>query len=206
MVKQYGFYINVDDCTGCKTCMMACKDKNDLEVGLKYRKVIEYAGGSWREENGVAVADNVFAYTITAACMHCQDPACKKACPTGAMSKREDGIVYVNESKCIGCSYCAWACPYGAPRLNVKRKVMGKCDLCRDFIDNGENPACVDACPMRCLEYGEVGELRAKYGNTAYVEPLPLPDMTNPSIVIKPSRLNSGNKPGKVMNAEEELL
>jgi len=185
--------------------MMACKDKNNLVVGLKYRKVIEYAGGHWLEEEGFPVPNNVYTYTISISCMHCQNPACIKACPTGAMTKREDGIVYVDESKCVACSYCAWACPYGAPRLNNQRKVIGKCDFCRDFVDNNQNPACVDACTMRCLEYGEVEELRSKYGDNAQIAPLPSPSSTNPSVVIKPSRLNPDNKPGSVVNAEEEL-
>ncbi len=206
MAKQYGFYINVDECIGCKSCMMACKDKNNLAVGLKYRKVIEYAGGDWSEKDGVAVPDGVFRYTVSISCNHCEVPACTKVCPTGAMTKREDGIVYVNESKCVGCSYCSWSCPYGAPRLNIQRKVMGKCDFCRDLLENGENPACIDTCPMRCMDYGEISELRAKYGSNAHIEPLPLPDMTKPSLVIKPSRWNPDNKPGSVVNAEEELL
>jgi anaerobic dimethyl sulfoxide reductase subunit B (iron-sulfur subunit) len=206
MTKQYAFYYNVDACIGCKVCMIACKDKNNLAVGLKYRKVVEYAGGSWSEKDGVVAPQNVFTYSVSISCMHCQNPVCKKVCPTGAMTKREDGIVYVDEAKCIGCGYCAWACPYGAPRLNVQRKVMGKCDFCRDLIDQGENPVCIDACPMRCIEYGELEELKAKYGDKAQTEPLPLPDMTSPSVVFKPSRLNPDNKPGMVVNAEEELL
>lgn len=205
-MTQYGFYYNVDSCIGCKTCAAACKDKNNLDVGLKYRKVIDYEGGKWAVKDEVPVPENIFCYSVSIACNHCQEPACTKVCPTSAMTKREDGIVYVNENKCIGCGYCVWACPYGAPRLNVQKKVMGKCDFCRDLIDKGENPACVDACPMRCMEYGEIAELRAKYGDNASVEPLPSPDTTKPSVVIKPSRLNPDNLPGKVINPEEELL
>jgi anaerobic dimethyl sulfoxide reductase subunit B (iron-sulfur subunit) len=185
---------------------MACKDKNNTFVGLKYRSVIEYERGGWEEKEGCLIPSEVSVYSLSFSCMHCQDPACVKACPTTAMTKRKDGIVYVDESKCVACSYCLWNCPYGAPRLNTSRKAMGKCDFCRDLIDQGENPACVDACLMRCLEYGELDELRTKYGNNAQIAPLPSPSITKPSVVINPSRWNLENKPGRIINAKEELL
>lgn len=205
MVNQYGFYYNSDLCAKCNVCAAACKDKNSTYAGIKYRRVIEYGGGEWTvDDKGIPTADNVYVYSISFACMHCKDPACTAACPTGAMTKREDGIVYVDQKVCIGCNYCVWACPYDAPRFNSALKAMGKCDFCKDLIDEGENPACVNACQMRAIEYGEISDLRAKYGTNADVAPLPSSSITNPSVVIKPSRW--AGRPGRIISTEEELI
>ncbi len=98
-------------------------------------------------------------------CLHCETPACVTVCPTGASYKRaEDGIVLVDEDKCIGCQLCSWACPYGAREYSAVEGVMKKCTLCVDRIYN-ENleeserqPACVQACPTRARHFGDLGD------------------------------------------------
>ena len=117
MTTQYGFFIDSSRCTGCKTCELACKDYKDLTPEVSFRRIYEYAGGDWQEDNGVW-HQNVFAYYLSISCNHCEDPACTKVCPSGAMHKREDGFVVVDEDVCIGCRYCHMACPYGAPQYN----------------------------------------------------------------------------------------
>lgn len=98
-------------------------------------------------------------------CLHCETPACVTVCPTGASYKRaEDGIVLVDEDKCIGCQLCAWACPYGAREFSAKHGVMQKCTLCVDRIYNetldesDRQPACVMACPTRARHFGDLGD------------------------------------------------
>jgi Fe-S-cluster-containing dehydrogenase component len=98
-------------------------------------------------------------------CLHCETPACVTVCPTGASYKRaEDGIVLIDEDKCIGCQLCAWACPYGAREFSAKRGVMQKCTLCVDRIYNetlderDRKPACVLACPTRARHFGDLGD------------------------------------------------
>lgn len=98
-------------------------------------------------------------------CLHCETPACVTVCPTGASYKRaEDGIVLIDEDKCIGCQLCAWACPYGAREFSEKRGVMQKCTLCVDRIYNetldpaDRQPACVMACPTRARHFGDLGD------------------------------------------------
>ena len=81
--------------------------------------------------------------------------------------KREDGIVLIDEKKCIGCKYCAWVCPYGAPQFREDLGVMTKCNLCFDYIDEGKNPSCVDACPTRSFDVGDYEDLVKKYGEEA---------------------------------------
>lgn len=101
MTTQYGFFIDSSRCTGCKTCELACKDYKDLTPDVSFRRIYEYAGGDWQEDNGVW-HQNVFAYYLSIACNHCEDPACTKVCPSGAMHKREDGFVVVDEDVCPG--------------------------------------------------------------------------------------------------------
>jgi len=98
-------------------------------------------------------------------CLHCEDAPCVTVCPTGASYKRsEDGIVLVDESMCIGCGLCAWACPYGAREMDPVAQVMKKCTLCVDRIYN-ENiaeidrvPSCVRTCPANARHYGDFAD------------------------------------------------
>src|SRR5688572_17116156 len=102
-------------------------------------------------------------------CLHCENPACVTVCPTGASYKRaEDGIVLVDEDKCIGCKLCSWACPYGAREYSEVEGVMKKCTLCVDRIYN-ENlpeaerePACVQVCPTKARHFGDLGDPESK--------------------------------------------
>lgn len=207
MAKQLAFYFNASACIGCKTCQIACKDKNDLPVGIMWRRVVAYEGGNWIETSGTHAPNGVFAYNVSTSCQHCQDPQCVKVCPTGAMHKDENGIVSVNADVCVGCRYCEWACPYGAPQFSEAKGVMTKCDFCKDQIAEGLSPECVRSCPMDALQFGELEELRAKYGDVAAIEPLPTADITHPSLVITlhPKAQISGEGTGRIANLLEEL-
>lgn len=205
--KQYAFYFDSSRCSGCKACQIACKDKNDLEVGQIWRRVYEIQGGDWLR-SGNTWTSNVFVYNLSMACNHCENPLCVQGCPTTAMHKREDGIVLVNEERCIGCRYCEWACPYGSPQFNPVKGKMGKCNFCYDLVEQGSPPACVAACPQRALDYGELSELEAKYGHNAdmtVVAPLPDPSITQPTTIIKPhpNALRAQSEPAGVSNTEE---
>lgn len=207
MAKQKAFYFDSSACTGCKACQIACQDKNDLPAGLLWRRVFSYGGGSWVKTGEVMAPHNFFTYSVSTACQHCSNPVCLDVCPASAITKRADGIVLIDGSKCIGCRYCQWACPYGAPVFNEESSVMTKCNFCYDLQDQGLNPACVDACVMRCLEFGDLDELRQKHGDLAAIEPLPTADITKPSLVITPHKgaQLSGEGTGKILNLPEEL-
>jgi anaerobic dimethyl sulfoxide reductase subunit B (iron-sulfur subunit) len=198
------FYVNLNACTGCKACQVACKDKWNLPVGRTWRRVAEYTGGAWVQENGT-FQQNVFAYYVSVACNHCENPACIEACPAQAIMKRPDGIVVINQQDCIGCRYCEWTCPYGAPQFDAQIGKMSKCNFCYDAIDAGESPACVGACPVRALDYGELSDLQAKYGTLRAVEPLPDPSITRPSVVLSPHKDSQmvGSGTGQLSNPEE---
>lgn len=210
MAKQLAFYFDASACADCKACQIACQDKNNLPAAILWRRVFQYNGGDWLPDGDIPDlhrANNVYSYSISTACMHCQNPICVDLCPAAALTKREDGIVELDEEKCIGCRYCEWACPYGAPVFDEVRNVMTKCTFCEDLLAQGENPACVDACPMRCLDFGELDELRAKYGDAGSIEPLPTADITKPALVIRPhehsERTGQGN--GEIANLPEEV-
>ena len=134
------------------------------------------------------VPSGVFTYFVSNACNHCEKPICMEVCPASAISKREDGIVLIDADKCIGCRYCSWACPYGAPQFNEEIKVMTKCNFCYDLQAQGEKPACVDACPYRVLEFGDIEELKAKHGSLVNVAPMPDPSLTKPAVVYSPHK------------------
>lgn len=204
MVKQYAFYIDSSVCSGCKTCQMACKDKNDLEIGLLWRRVYEVSGGEWEKKDSIWKS-GVFAYNLSIACNHCSKPMCRKFCAAGAVKKHENGIVVLDRDECVGCRMCEWRCPYSAPQFDQKTGTMSKCDFCFDLIDSGQPPACVSACPMRALDFGNFEELKKKYFGSGTIYPFPSPSITGPSIVIKPHRdVGRAEKEGaKIANKEE---
>jgi anaerobic dimethyl sulfoxide reductase subunit B (iron-sulfur subunit) len=207
MAKQLGFYFNSNICVGCKACQIACKDKNHLPVGVIWRRVVEYGGGSWVQRDGVLVPQGVFGYFLSISCNHCETAVCTEVCPTGSMHKADDGTVQINPDGCIGCRYCEWACPYGAPQFNEEAGVMTKCNFCLDLVSVGIQPSCVSSCPMRALEFGEIDELRARYGDTVEIEPLPVKTITRPALVITPHRNAqvSGAGTGKILSLAEEI-
>lgn len=187
MAKQLGFCIEQNMCMGCKACQVACKDRANLDLGQLFRAVTEVEGGGFSEV-GDALNNDVYSYWTTLSCNHCDNPVCVDACPTGAMYKRkDDGIVLVNKEVCIGCGACQAACPYDAPVLIEKEKKMGKCDFCVDLVIQGNNPICVGACPVRAIHFGEIGELRSKYGMVDTLDGLPAPT-TKPNLVIVPHK------------------
>ena len=204
MTKQYAFYFDSSACSGCKACQVACKDKHNLEVGRLWRRVYEVSGGDW-QRRGQAWTTSVFAYNLSLACNHCEKPICLEVCPTTAIYKRPDGIVLIDEGKCIGCRYCSWACPYGAMQYDLKKGKMTKCTFCVDELDAGHSPACVVACPLRALEFGELADLEARYGSLKGVYPMPLSELTQPSLVITPHPNARGAlaRQGRIANREE---
>ena len=209
MAKQLAFYFDASACANCKACQIACQDKNRLPAYLRWRRVLQYGGGDWLPHpyQQRVMVNTVFSYSLSIACMHCETPLCADVCPTAAISKRDDGVVLLDTTKCIGCRYCEWACPYGATQFNEELGVITKCDFCQDFLAQGQNPACVDACVMRCLDYGELNELRAKYGSYNAIEPLPTADITQPALVITPHKDSqmSGKGTGWLLNLPEEF-
>ena len=172
--KKLGLVIDLDICVGCHACAVNCKEWNASGHMAPLTDVHAYGAG----QDGVWF-NRVHAYEVEPedgagtgmtvhfprSCLHCEDAACVTVCPTGASYKRrEDGIVLVDEDKCIGCKLCSWACPYGAREYDPSEGVMKKCTLCVDKIYN-ENleeidrvPACVATCPVGARHFGDLGD------------------------------------------------
>ena len=208
-MKNPAFYFNAELCTGCKACMIACKDKHNLGTGVNWRKVLEFAGGEFIPTGNSSFHHNVFAYYVSISCNHCENAVCATGCPTKAMHKDENGIVSVDESRCVGCRYCEWNCPYAAPQFDEAKGKMTKCDFCRDYLAKGEAPSCVAACPCRALDFGEYEALKAKYGEFAPIAPLPSPELTQPHLICKPNRHSrpqgstAGTRGARISNPQE---
>ncbi len=172
--RKLGLVIDLDVCVGCHACAVNCKEWNtgghaapltDVDpygpkpIGVWFNRIHSFEVGAGDGEPGRTVH-------FPKSCLHCEQAACVTVCPTGASFKREeDGIVLVNESKCIGCKLCSWACPYGAREYDATEGVMKKCTLCIDRIYN-ENldevdrvPACVSTCPAGARHFGDLGDV-----------------------------------------------
>ncbi len=209
-MKRATFYHNTDKCIGCKTCIIACKDKNNLQPGRKYRRVANLAGGrtTLDETANTLNPEKVFAYSISLSCNHCAKPACLENCPVQAIKKRADGIVYINTEACIGCQACVTVCPYGVPSYDPEVEKTSKCDMCMDLIDAGEKTICESTCPMRCIEVGDYDTLKTKYARETInlnVKPLPVSTDTDPSLLLVPHRDLKYRDDAKLICMPEEL-
>ncbi len=168
--KKLGLVIDLDTCVGCHACVVSCKEWNTGGYGVPLSDHDAYGSnpvGSWlnRVHTFEVTPPDAAARIVhfPKSCLHCDDAPCVTVCPTGASFKRaDDGIVLVDESMCIGCGLCAWACPYGAREMDPVDKVMKKCTLCVDRIYNenlpevDREPACVRACPAKARHFGDL--------------------------------------------------
>ncbi len=109
---RYGMVIDLSKCSGCMSCDVACKRENFTPPGVHWSKVHIYETGRYPDRKLRALPTH---------CMHCDEPACEKACPTGATQPRPDGVVSIDNDRCVGCGYCAMACPYEARVLESDR-------------------------------------------------------------------------------------
>lgn len=158
--------INLDRCTGCDSCIVSCKFENHLPLGTFYNRVMQVGPtGSY---------PNVERYNLPVQCQQCTHARCVEVCPTGASYRdSESGIVLVDESKCIGCQYCLYACPYGVRTFSEADGVARKCTLCQHLTANdAAEPACVHNCPGGARFYGDLDDPNssvsrelAKYGD-----------------------------------------
>ncbi len=150
-MNKYMIYLNSKRCIGCHGCEVHCKVNKGLPVGSF---LCEISHEQLKSVRGVPMTEFSFR-----SCYHCEDPNCVSACAVGAMIKRDDGIVYVDEEKCIGCMACANACPWTIPQHNPSSNKAIKCDYCMDRVDAGLNPACVAKCSTHALNFVSMQEV-----------------------------------------------
>ena len=185
---QLGFYFDQTRCTGCHTCNVACKDWHDIDAGpVNWMRVTTIEQGRFPD---------VFVAWLALPCCHCEQPNCVTACPVGAITKRaDDGIVVVDRELCLGkdkCDLCLQACPYQVPQFDVEDNAkMQKCDLCLERVTQGQQPICVEACPMWALDFGPLDQLKVKYGEVTEAVGFAYAPETRPAIIFKPKKILS---------------
>ncbi len=168
------FYCDEERCIECNGCSVACAEAHELPVGISRRKVVTLNDGIEGKE-----------FSVSVACMHCTDAPCEQVCPVDCFYIREDGIVLHDKEICIGCGYCLYACPFGAPQFPKDgafgtRGVMDKCTMCaggpeetnsakerelygQDRIAEGKVPACAAMCSTKALIVGDEQEVSKIY-------------------------------------------
>ena len=156
--------ININECTGCYNCVIACKDEHVDNDWLPWTKAQPPMGHFWIKVLSIERGSQPFVKVtyIPIMCQHCDNAPCIKVCPVNAIKRREDGLVWIDQNTCTGCGLCINACPYGAIYINDKLKVAQKCTWCAHLIDRGQNPRCVDACPHDAIIFGDENDPRIK--------------------------------------------
>jgi len=177
-MPRWGMVVDLKRCIGCNACSVACKQENTTPDGTLFTKTVSEEIGTY---------PNVTRVYIPLICNHCEDPPCERVCPTGATYTTEDGIVLVDENKCIGCGACHTACPYknryilskepfkkglykqgvltpfekqGYPRYVTGTAV--KCTFCHERVAAGLDPACVTTCPTDARIFGDLDDPQSK--------------------------------------------
>jgi Fe-S-cluster-containing dehydrogenase component len=167
----YGMGIQIDKCIGCGRCVEACKDENGVSKDPFYfrtwveRYTIKKDGEVnvenidsriERAKETVGEREIMRSFFVPKLCNQCDNPPCVQVCPVGATFKTDDGVVLVDDQRCIGCRYCIQACPYGARYLNPVTETADKCTFCYHRITKGLLPACVEVCPTQARIFGDV--------------------------------------------------
>lgn len=179
---QLGFFFDQSRCSGCFTCVLACRQWHSTEYEvMNWRRVETF-------ENGTFPDVKVSFFSLS--CMHCKNPPCVSSCPVSAIFKqKEDGIVRVDSEKCLGepnCGLCKKACPYQIPQFNPNLDLkMEKCNLCLDRLHEGKRPICVDACPMHALNVAPLNELSKRYGHSKKAQNFKYAEEAKPSIILR---------------------
>lgn len=195
--KRWGMVVDLTKCDGCKLCENICREENNVPSYNDPR----YDAYWLRVLDVKQTIPNTEEQQIPLMCQHCADPPCVHVCVTKASFVREDGIVLIDEHRCIGCRYCVIACPYRARSIifrnsdkitndQVPKMMIGvatKCTLCVHRIDKGGIPACVEGCPMKALTFGDLHDPESEVGKLVAegIQVLRPEKMLDPGVLYK---------------------
>jgi Fe-S-cluster-containing dehydrogenase component/DMSO reductase anchor subunit len=194
--EQYAFAVDLDACSGCKSCVTACHSLNGLDEEETWRSV-----GLLHDGTG----HRPFQQWVTTSCHHCVEPACLEGCPVLAYEKDpQSGIVRHLDDQCIGCQYCILKCPYDVPKYSHKRGIVRKCDMCANRLAVGEAPACAQACPNGAIRITLVNksDIRAQALEGVFLQGAPDPAYTQPTTRY----LSRRGLPAKLLPADAHVL
>lgn len=181
---RWAFVVDTNVCIGCGRCVLACKQENGVPYEAEHNRTwverhTTAADGTVYVDSPEAgafgfaeapppidpalVVDSRF---VSRLCMQCEESPCTVVCPVGATYRTEDGVTLVDEERCIGCGYCIVACPYGARYIvpagwrtpTGVAGVVDKCTFCYHRITRGQQPACVDICPVGSRKFGDLND------------------------------------------------
>lgn len=186
-----GFVFDASLCVGCGACNAACMLENGLQAGT--RTIY-----TWND----SALPLLRVISLSLACSHCEEPACAVGCPAKAYTVEGNGVVIHHADRCMGCGYCTWRCPYGAPKINEAKGYIEKCHLCYERAAEGIDPACVTACPTGALKITE-------QENFDHAGPAWFPETgIGPSVILKEAASLQGPviiTSGEAEEEEEEL-
>lgn len=171
-MARYGIVVDLNRCTGCFGCEIACKNENGIALGEKWNKVIPVGpSGSFPA---------IEQYWLPTMCQQCESAPCTHVCPTGASYRNDEGMVLIDKEKCIGCKYCMMACPYGVRSWNTQERVVEKCTLCNHLVKAGKDPACVHNCSTKARLFGDLDDPQSTVSQAiAAADPKDVHELTN---------------------------
>ena len=148
-MPRYAMALDLERCTGCHACSVACKVENEVPLGNFRTKVYYYDQGRFPQTRRLF---------LPVVCMQCADAPCLRACPNKAISRGNDLIVRIDPNTCRGNGACEDACPYGAIYVDPQRNLADKCDFCSHRLEAGMEPACVETCPGGTIIFGDLND------------------------------------------------
>ncbi len=206
---HWGMVVDEERCIGCWSCAVICKSENDLPLGMWWNRIL--TDGEAMDTPSLERGEPRMSWTPLA-CQHCENAPCVKVCPVGATYRRDDGVVMMDNERCIGCRYCMIACPYGVRAFNWGKPerpsgvetgmvpprpigTMEKCSFCVHRLAEEQVPSCVWSCPAQARIFGDLNDpssrvstlIRDREGEVLLEEL-----GTKPSVHFLPPRRRSG--------------
>ncbi len=156
-MPETSFLIDVDKCTGCRLCTVACKDEHVDSAYPPWTRPQPETGQFWVDVQALerGAAPRLRMSFLPLLCQHCRNAPCIKACPEGAIKTRPDGLVWIDPAVCTNCGLCQDACPYDVIYMNAELGIAQKCTGCAHRVDRGELPRCAEVCPHDAIVFGE---------------------------------------------------